>query len=132
MNVSYVKIFNEVLNEFFTELMEIFPENKSIDVTYTLFQTIIKVNVKRPCEQFMTKIIPYLERIAMRDEDIIIGQDRPEILNKLNINRKDLNLLSDKTKKAIWKYITSFIAIGSKVIEMPQETHEIINYIINF
>jgi len=130
MNVSYVKIFNEVLNEFFTELMEIFPENKSINVTYSLFQTIIKVNVKKPCHEFMSKIIPFLEKIAMKDEDIIIGTDRPEILNKLNINQGDLDILSDKTKQALWKYIKTFIAIGSKVIEMPQETHQLINYII--
>jgi len=131
MIVSYVKIFNEVLNEFFIELMEIFPENKSIDVTYTLFQTIIKVNVKKPCHEFMSKIIPFLEKIAMKDEDILIGTERPHILNKLNINKEDFDLLSDKTKKALWKYITTFISIGSKVIEMPQETHQLINYIIN-
>jgi len=130
MNVSYIKIFNEVLDEFLTELMEIFPENKSINVTYTLFQTIVKVNVKKPCHEFMTKIVPYLEKIAMRDEDILVGEDRPEILNKLKIDRRDLNTLSDNTKHALWKYITSFIAIGSKIIEMPQETHQIINYII--
>jgi hypothetical protein len=130
MSLSYVKIFNEVLDEFLTELMEIFPENKSINVTYTLFQTIVKVNVKKPCDAFMTKIIPYLEKIAMRDEDILVGPDRPEILNKLKIDQRDLNTLSDNTKQALWKYITSFIAIGFKIIEMPQETHQIINYII--
>ena len=130
MSVSYVKIFNEVLNEFFTELMEIFPENKSINVTHTFFQTLIKVNVKKPCEKFMDKLTPYLERIAMRDENILTGDDRPNILNRLNLNQTDLDKLSDKTKQALWKYIITFIAIGSKVIEMPQETHQIINYII--
>jgi hypothetical protein len=78
----------------------------------------------------MTKIVPYLEKIAMRDEDILVGADRPEILNKLKIDQRDLNTLSDNTKQALWKYITSFIAIGFKIIEMPQETHQIINYII--
>jgi len=40
MAVSYVKIFNQVVDEFFRELIEIFPEEKKIKVQYNLFQTI--------------------------------------------------------------------------------------------
>ena len=41
MNVSYVKIFNQVVDDFYNELIEIFPEEVKIKVQYTLFQTII-------------------------------------------------------------------------------------------
>ena len=122
MNISYVKIFNQVVDEFYNELIEIFPEEVKIKVQYTLFQTIIKVNSKKPCTEFMTKSIPFLEKIAMRDEQLVNNFPFLE-----NIWTSDL---SNATKNAIWRYIQSLFTIGFKIIEMPIETHDIINYII--
>ena len=122
MNVSYVKIFNQVVDDFYNELIEIFPEEVKIKVQYTLFQTIIKVNSKKPCTEFMTKSIPFLEKIAMRDEQLVNNFPFLE-----NIWTSDL---SNATKNAIWRYIQSLFTIGFKIIEMPIETHDIINYII--
>ena len=130
--VSYIKIFNQVVDEFFNELIEIFPEEKKIKVQYTLFQTISKANSKRVCSEFMTKSVPFLEKVAMRDENFFIGEDKPQLLEALNIKKIWTPELSQVTKNAIWKYIQSFFTIGIKVIEMPQETHNIINYIINY
>ena len=132
MNVSYVKIFNQVVDEFFNELIEIFPEEVKIKVQYTLFQTIISANLKKPCTEFMTKSIPFLEKVAMRDEQFFIGADKPQLLEALNIQKIWTPQLSPVTKNAIWKYIQSFFTIGIKIIEMPPETHSIINYIINY
>ena len=130
--VSYIKIFNQVVDEFFNELIEIFPEEKKIKVQYTLFQTISKANSKRVCSEFMTKSVPFLEKVALRDENFFIGEDKPQLLEALNIKKIWTPELSQVTKNAIWKYIQSFFTIGIKVIEMPQETHNIINYIINY
>jgi hypothetical protein len=130
MSVSYVKIFNQIIDEFFNELIDIFPEEPKIKVRYTLFQTICKANAKKPAIEFMTKSIPYLEKIAMRDEQFFISPDTPGFLQALNVE-KIWNTVSDNTKTAIWKYIQSFFTIGVKIVEMPQETHEIVNYIIN-
>jgi hypothetical protein len=131
MSVSYVKIFNNLLDEFFVELIELFPDNNSIKVRYMLFETAIKIDVKKPCREFMFKAIPYLEKISMRDEEVLLGENAPEIISKLKIDKQDMLNLSDATKDSIWRYIKSFIAIGSKIIEMPEETHALINYIIN-
>ena len=53
--MSYIKIFNQGGVEFFNELIDFFPEENSIKVKYTLFRTIIKINVKKPCLEFMKK-----------------------------------------------------------------------------
>ena len=79
----------------------------------------------------MIKSIPYLEKVAMRDEMFFLGNDTPELLQALNI-KKIWNNISPDTKNAIWKYIQSFFTIGIKVIEMPPDTHDILNYIINY
>jgi hypothetical protein len=132
MSVSYIKIFNQVVDEFFNELIEIFPEEKKIKVQYTLFQTLIKANAKKPCMEFMTKSVQFLEKIAMRDEQFFTGKEKPQLLEALNIEKIWTKELSQNTKDAIWKYIQSFFTIGIKVVEMPPETHDIIHYIINY
>ena len=129
--ISYIKIFNQVVDEFFNELMEIFPDEQKIKVKYTLFQTLAKANVKKPCMEFMTKSIPYLEKVAMRDEAFFTGEDTPNIIQALNV-KNVWNDLSPQTKQAIWKYIQSFFAIGVKIVEMPPETHSILEFIIQF
>jgi hypothetical protein len=128
--MSYIKIFIQVVDEFFTELIEIFPEENKIKVQYTLFQTIIKANAKKPCTDFMIGSIPYLEKVALRDEDFFIGENKPAILEALNIKNVWTPDLSQVTKNAIWKYIQSFFIIGVKIVEMPPETHNLLNYII--
>jgi len=132
MSVSYIKLFNQTVDDFFTELIDIFPENNNIKVKYTLFQTIIKTNVKKTCIEFMTQCMPYLEKIAMRDEDFIFGEYSPDFIKDLKLDKVSMSELSENTKLAIWRYIKSFIAIGFNIVEMPVETHDIINYIINY
>ena len=130
MGTSYVKMFNDLVEQFLIELMEIFPENNSIKLKHSMFNTFIKVNVKKPCIDFMTQIIPYLEMITLKDYDMFIGPDAPDIISKLNLDKQILINLSDNNKAVLWRYVKSFITIGSNIIEMPEETHKIINYII--
>ena len=127
--VSYPKLFNQVVDEFFNELMELYPTNNLIKVRYTLFQTISAVNVKKPAVDFMTLSIPFLEQIAMRDESFFLGESGPELI-KIHLKSIWTPDLSLNTKNAIWNYIKSFITIGNFIVKMPPETHNVINYII--
>jgi len=129
MSINYVKIFNELINEFFTELIEIFPEENKIKVQYNLFQTLSKVNVRKPCTDFMIRVIPYLEKIAMKDEEFFKGSEKPTFLNAMNFENIWTDDLSVNTKRCIWNYIKSFLTIGLKVVEMPEESLQIIQYI---
>jgi hypothetical protein len=132
MSVSYVKIFNQVVDEFFKELIEIFPEENKIKVQYNLFQTLSATNAKKPCNDFMINSLPYLEKIAMRDEDFFKSPNKPNLLNSLNIEKLWNDTLSINTKNAIWRYIQSFFTIGVKIIPVPPETMPLITYIINY
>ena len=132
MNISYVKLFNQTVDEFFNDLISIFPHETKIKVTYNLFQTVSKVNVKKPCQDFMINIIPYLEIICVKDEQFFINQEnKPKFFDEINFSELWKIGLSDKDKEIIWKYIKNFIAIGIKIVEMPEETMPLINYIIN-
>ena len=129
-NISYVKMFNQVIDEFFQELMEIFPEEKKIKVRYNLFQTICKANSKKPCKDFMYGSVNYLEKIAMKDGTLFTGLNKPKFLEDINFEKLWVSGISDNTKNIIWTYIKTFFSIGIKIIEMPVETHALINYII--
>lgn len=131
MAVSYVKMFNQVVEEFFRELIEIFPEENKIKVQHNLFQTLCKSNVKKACNDFMIGSIPYLEKICMKDENFFKGADSPTFLNLMGFENIWTPDLSDNTKSAIWNYIKSFFTLGSKVVNMPSDSLPLIEYIIN-
>jgi len=131
MSIEYVKVFNQVMDEFFNELIETFPEESKIKVNYNLFQTLAKSNIRKPCSDFMIGSIPYLEKIAMRDEEFFTGSDKPSLLSSMNIEKLWTPDLSENTKNAIWKYIKTFFTIGVKIVQMPPETFGLIDFIIN-
>jgi hypothetical protein len=131
MSVSYIKIFNQVVDEFFNELIDLFPEEPKIKVRYFLFQTIAKANSKKPCMDFMVNSMPYLEKIAMRDESFFNAPDKHPIIEAMNIEKLWNSGISENTKNVMWRYIQTFFTIGIKIVEMPPETHDLINYIIN-
>jgi hypothetical protein len=130
-SIEYVKVFNQVMDEFFNELIDIFPEESKIKVNYNLFQTLVKSNIRKPCTDFMHGSIPYLEKIAMRDEEFFTGEDKPSLLSSMNIEKLWTPDLSENTKNAIWKYIKTFFTIGVKVVKMPPEKFQLIDFIIN-
>lgn len=131
-SVEYIRFFNQVIDEFFRELIDIFPKENKIKVQYNLFQTVCKTNFRKPCTDFMLGSVCYLEKIAMRDESFFKGIDKPPLLSSLNFENLWTDSLSETTKKAIWKYIQSFFSIGIHVVSMPPETLPFIQYIINF
>ena len=130
-HVSYIKIFNQMVDEFFRELVEIFPEESKIKVNYNLFQAMCKTNVRKQCNDFMFGSIPYLEKICMKDEDFFKGNERPTFLNSMGFENIWTDSLSVNTKNAIWNYIKSFFTIGYKIIAMPTDSIPLIEYIIN-
>ena len=119
------------MDEFFNELIETFPEESKIKVNYNLFQTLAKSNIRKPCSDFMIGSIPYLEKIAMRDEEFFTGNEKPSLLSSMNIEKLWTPDLSENTKNAIWKYIKTFFTIGVKIVQMPPETSGLIDFIIN-
>ena len=128
--LEYIKAFNQVMDEFFKELIEIFPEENKIKVQYNLFQSLAKVNIRKPCNEFMFGSIPYLEKIAMKDEGFFTSDDKPKLLQDMNFDQIWSPNLSEVSKDAIWRYIKSFFIIGSKAVEMPADCLQLINYII--
>lgn len=130
-NITDIKLFNTLLNDFFTELIEIFPENTNIKIRYVMFEALIKVNVKQPCIRFMDGIIPYLNQIVSKDILFFTENDTHNFIKNLKIDKNSIIGLSENNVNAIWRYIISFIRVGINIVQIPEETHAVIEYIIN-
>ena len=130
-SVSYIKLFNQVVDEFFRELIEMFPEEPKIKVKYSLFQTMCKTNVRKTCNDFMMGSIKHLEKIAMKDGELFTGPDKPPFLDQMNFTILWKSGISEHTKDIIWKYIKTFFTLGIKVVDMPKECYPLIKLIID-
>ncbi len=121
-------MFNNLMDTFFTELIKIFPRDNCIKINYMFFQGICKTSSKTPCNDFMTGVIPLLEKITKRDETFFTGIDKPNFLNYLKFNNLWI-LLSPSDKSIIWQYIEKFILIGVNIVEIPIDSLQLINKI---
>ncbi len=127
--MASIKLFNQVVNEFLTQLMEIFPENNKIKVQYSLFETLAKSNARKIPNDFMINSIPYLEKICMKDATFFQNTDN-FFLTRIGFDTIWPEL-SENTKETIWVYLKTLFTIGSQLIQLPPETTPFIEYIKN-
>ena len=111
--------FNSMMQEFIEELIETFPEEKSLKVQYNAFLTLKKTNSKKVVEGFMANINPYVEAINQKDENVF-KQDI-EFLKKINISKWWTDDLSENTKSAIWQYLSTLVMLGTTITSIPAD-----------
>jgi len=112
--------FNSMMDEFLNELIQTFPEEKSLKLEVTKFHTLRKANSKKVVEGFMNAIGPYQNDIQNKNESIMKRTDI-EFLNKMNINKWWTKDLSNNTKDAIWSYLQTLIMLGTTITSIPDE-----------
>jgi len=131
-NLEYVRMFNEVSRQFLEELVQTFPEQKSIKVGQMFLESLCKINIRKPVNDFIRQSLPYLEQIAMKDEEFLKNNnDKPVMLQKIKIEEWWDDDLSQSIKTTVWKYIKTLFAIAVKVVEIGPEYTPYIQFIIN-
>lgn len=111
--------FNSMMDEFINELIQTFPEEKSLKLYKTQFETIRKANPRKIVESFMSAISPYSDDISNRNEEIM--RKDIDLLKKLNIAKWWTKDLSDNTKNAIWQYLSTLMMLGTTITSIPQD-----------
>ena len=115
--MTSVSAFNQTLQEFFNELGEMFPDDKTI----TTQKEKLGLTEINDSTMALDSIMPILAKhasvITAKDEGSLnlINEAFPEIdLVKLwNSN------LSDNTKKAIWEYLNTLLMLGTTIKTIP-------------
>lgn len=131
MDYTYLDYFNYYLKEFLNEIIANYPETQvNILANYRTFLEGKDNKNDMYVKYFYTKINNSLQQIAHKDETLFTsstlfleGVDFSTIWNS--------SLTTEKTKKAIWKYLQILMIIGRKVIPNHKEILEILNKISN-
>ena len=118
--MTSVSAFNDMLEQFLTELMGTFPEEKSIKKYHAGFDVLRKSNPKKVVEGFMLTIGPVTQKIMNKDESIL--DDNLEILDELSIKKHWNDGISDNTKGAIWQYLQTLYMLGTTITAIPADT----------
>lgn len=118
--MTSVSAFNDMLEQFLTELMGTFPEEKSIKKYHAGFDVLRKSNPKKVVEGFMATIGPVAQKIMNKDESIL--DDNLDILDDLSIKKHWNDGISDNTKGAIWQYLQTLYMLGTTITSIPADT----------
>ncbi len=118
--MTSVSAFNDMLEQFLTELMGTFPEERSIKKYHAGFDVLRKSNPKKVVEGFMTTIGPAAQKIMDKDESVL--DDNLDILDELSIKKHWNSGISDNTKGAIWQYLQTLYMLGTTITAIPADT----------
>lgn len=125
--IVQIKIFNDILDQFFDYLEINFPFFKSdVVLTRSTTEFVRKSNPRLVVEQFMGYVLPYQKQIFDCDEDFFLNFQRnldTSELTKDNIMSgmkiRDMwvsDKITDNQKAHIWLYFQKLIKAGMMVV----------------
>lgn len=124
--IMQIKIFNDILDQFFDFLESNFVDFKSdLVLTRSTAEFIRNSNPRLVVEQFMGCVSPYKQQIFNCDEDFFInfeknlanGLTNENLLMGLKIKKMWTSTdITDSQKAYIWLYFQKLIKAGEKVI----------------
>jgi len=126
-----IKAFNDMMDQFLTELNLTFPENKAVIRYQASFEVLRSTNPKQVLEEYMKAVKPYKNKIMQKDVTFITEDSK----NIPGISDIDLSTIweesSDNTKSAIWQYLHTLLIFGTTIKTFPPETMTMIEQMAN-
>lgn len=118
-----VTAFNEMMNQFLTELIQTFPEEKAMKKYLLAFEMAKEANARMVLNEFMKSVGPYSQQIMSRDERFFIEHNSEiPFVNELNLKEHWTDQLSESTKGAIWQYMQTLYLMGMTISTLPEDT----------
>jgi hypothetical protein len=119
-------VFNLQIENFFKDLLTIFPENNKLKISYEKFKLLKSVNVKKTYSLFTKHISPLKEQIQKCDDSFFYGKLENIENNNNNVSKSDLkdlfdiqdlwvNNMSSKDKKIVWDYLNVLIILSERI-----------------
>lgn len=117
-----VNAFNDMMDQFLTELNLTFPENKAVIKFQAAFELLRQTSPSQILDNFMKSVKPYGAKIMSKDESFVLI-DSKDIEALANIDLAVMwNDSSQATKAAIWQYLQSLFVLGSTIKSFPKDT----------
>ena len=128
--MSLLSAFTNQIVQFFEELSETIPEEKSIKMATEAIKGAKKINPRLILELFHEHIYVELKTpILARDVDAINVYGRQKIMGQFNeimpaitIFDKHWPTLTPSTQDAIWKYLKVLVVLCERIKESPTES----------
>ena len=113
--MASVTAFNDMLEQFLSELEQTFPEDKSFKKYHTSFEMMRIANPRKCVDTFMGMISKYSNQIMQKDESFF------DSVTDLDIKKYWTDDLSSTTKDAIWQYLQTLNILGMTIVSIPAE-----------
>ena len=117
--MTSVGAFNDMMGQFLSELVQTFPEDKTIKKYESNFELIRKSNPRKVVETYMEALRPYQDRVMARDESLLVDN---ALVKELGLTKSLWDDCSDNTKNAIWQYIQTLLMLGTTITALPADT----------
>jgi hypothetical protein len=124
--MTSVNAFNEMMDQFLTELNLTFPSNKGVLKFQASFEILRSTAPHAVLDNFMGDVKNYTKKIMAKDESFILEDSKTiNSLNEIDIVSM-WNSSSDVTKSAIWQYLHTLVILGTTISSFPKETLKMI------
>ena len=118
--MTAVSAFNDMMEQFISDLARTFPEEKGIKKYHASFDLVRKSNPRKCVEKFMEAIGPYISQITAKDDRFL--NEKVGFLTDINLRKHWTPELSQNTKDAIWQYLQTLYMLGTTIISIPADT----------
>lgn len=120
--MSTISSFNDMMGQFFDELVLTFPEDEVIYESKMKFAVARAATPRLPMENFMHAVKPYADKIMAKDITFF-SEDSKNVgwLAELQIDKLWESDMSEQTRAAIWQYVQTLYILGTTITMFPPE-----------
>lgn len=125
--MSLLSAFNTQVENFLTELTEMYPDDKDLAFGKTSVYLLKKTNPRHIHSLFYNYAYPYKEKVLRKDESFFLEKDESKYFyseeSRKNYFSTILNLkkywkgMSTESKEQIWTYFLVLFKLSDKLIE---------------
>ena len=119
--MTSINAFNDMMEQFLSELKQTFPEEGAIRKYQAAFDLIRSVKPKKCVKEFVKSLEPFAQSIMAKDEGFFLTNP-PELISDLNLQKLWTPELSQGTKDAIWQYLQTLYMLGTTITSIPADT----------
>ncbi len=120
----FFQIFNNKMNEFIKDLINVFPDDKDFKLFKNSFDIVKITNEEQPCKIFYNATKKFNKQILEKDEKFFLDKDYTDIIDNdidIDITTTLINKLKgywekllDNDKKIVWDYLNILIKLSDK------------------
>ena len=126
--MTTVQQFNDMMTQFFSELVATFPEEKQLKKYQMTYELLKKTNGRKCVDMYMESAKAFHTQIMSKDDSFFLTGE-VEFLDAMNIKKWWTADLSENTKGAIWQYLQSLNVLGMTIVAIPEDAMKTIEQV---